>query len=173
MTTSAARTAAIRATVMAFGGLTALLVMSVAGRPDRVPPITGFRADRLAAQHARETQLMRSIDTEQISSFHRFLTAEPHIAGSSRDRQLAEWTRDQWRRFGLEDVEISEHHVLLPYAREVAVVMTSPRRWQASLAEEPLSPLPFHAYSASGEVTAAVVYANNGMPEDYEWLTNH
>ena len=31
--------------------------------------------------------------------------------------------------------------------------------------------LPYHAYSASGDVTAPVVYAGNGTPDDYDWLS--
>ena len=33
--------------------------------------------------------------------------------------------------------------------------------------------LPYHAYSASGEVTAPVVYAGGGNPADYDWLAEH
>ena len=51
---------------------------------------------------------------------HAHLTAEPHVAGSPRDRVLAEWVRDKWREYGLEQVEIVEHEVLLPYPTEVA-----------------------------------------------------
>ena len=34
----------------------------------------------------------------------------------------------------------------------------------------PTSGLPYHAYSASGDVTAPVVYAGSGNPADYDWL---
>ena len=55
---------------------------------------------------------------------HAFLTADPHIAGSPRDRVLAEWVRDRWREYGLEQVEIVEHQVLLPYPIDVRVETT-------------------------------------------------
>jgi N-acetylated-alpha-linked acidic dipeptidase len=32
--------------------------------------------------------------------------------------------------------------------------------------------VPFHAYSASGEVSAPVVFAGNGLPADYDWLAS-
>ena len=59
--------------------------------------------------------------------------------------------------------------------------MTSPRPWRASMREDrspairsptrrPRAGLPYHAYSASGEVTAPVVYAGSGQPADYDWL---
>ena len=37
---------------------------------------------------------------------HAFLTADPHVAGSPRDRVLAEWVRDRWKEYGLEEVTI-------------------------------------------------------------------
>ena len=33
--------------------------------------------------------------------------------------------------------------------------------------------LAYHAYSASGDVTAPIVYANSGNPADYAWLADH
>jgi N-acetylated-alpha-linked acidic dipeptidase len=68
---------------------------------------------------------------------------------------------------------------LLPYAEHVSVEMTAPRRWRASLREEPIEGdadtfadvgVTFHAYSASGDVTAPLVYAGSGNPADYDWL---
>ena len=104
------------------------------------------------------------------------------MAGSARDRELAEWTRDRFRISGLEEVTITTHDVLLPWPEEVTVEMTAPRPWRASMREEPVSGdsytqaeieevgLPYHAYSASGDVTAPVVYAGSGTTADYDWL---
>jgi N-acetylated-alpha-linked acidic dipeptidase len=95
---------------------------------------------------------------------------------------LAEWVRDRWREYGLEQVEIVEHQVLLPYATAVQVEMVSPSPWRATLREEAIDGDPFsardaglayHAYSASGEVTAPLVYAGSGNPDDYDWLAQH
>jgi N-acetylated-alpha-linked acidic dipeptidase len=125
----------------------------------------------------------------RLRDTHALLTADPHIAGSPRDRVLAEWIRDRWREYGLEQVEIVEHDVLLPYATDVLVETTVPpaaghprSTWRASLREEPIEGDPFstrdvgsayHAYSASGDVTASVVYAGSGSPSDYDWLAQH
>ena len=127
-----------------------------------------------------ERAFQRSVSAERIREYHRFLSAEPHVAGSPRDRLLAEWTRDRFREFGLDDVRITEHEVLLPYPQEVRVEMTAPRSWQATMREDPVPGdgyteradlgIPHHAYSASGDVTAPVVYAGSGNPADYDWL---
>ncbi len=126
------------------------------------------------------SDVQREVSADRIREFHKFLSAEPHVAGSARDRVLAEWTRDRFREFGLEDVSITEHQVLLPYPERVSVEMTAPHRWAASLKEEPIPGdeysarsdlgIPSHAYSASGDVTAPVVYAGSGNPADYDWL---
>jgi len=104
------------------------------------------------------------------------------MAGTPRDRQLAEWTRDRFTEYGLEDVEITTHDVLLPWPEEVSVELTAPRAWTASMREAPIdgdeytqippdrAGLPFHAYSASGDVVAPVVYAASGNPADYDRL---
>ena len=104
------------------------------------------------------------------------------MAGTPRDRELMLRTREQFEAFGLEDVEVTTHDVLLPWPEEVTVEMTSPIRWRASMIEDPIpedpdtqiSPqktgLPFHAYSASGEVTAPLVSAGSGNPSDYDAL---
>src|SRR5262249_52329040 len=109
---------------------------------------------------------------------HRFLTAEPHIAGSPRDRRLAEWTRDQWRAAGLDTVDIVEHDVLLSYPGETVVEMLAPQRWRATLHEGNSDgaggAVPaYHAYAANGDVTAPIVYAGGGADADFDWLADH
>jgi N-acetylated-alpha-linked acidic dipeptidase len=142
----------------------------------------GFSHHRAARQDRLERRLLAIPTAASIRDAHRFLTAEPHVAGSKRDRELADWTSERFRACGLENVGITTHDVLLPSPLEVGVEMTAPNRWRASMREEPvagdadtaraidaLEPA-HHAYSASGEVTAPVVYAGAGAPEDYAWL---
>lgn len=74
-----------------------------------------------------------------IRDAHRVLTDKPHMAGTARDRELAEWTRDRFQNAGLEEVAITTHDVLLPWPLEVNVEMTAPRRWRASMREEPVT----------------------------------
>ena len=144
--------------------------------------IYGFTARSAAAERGVERRFLALPSPEQARKAHAFLTAEPHVAGTPRDRALAEWVRDRWRDYGLEQVEIVEHEVLLPYATDVAVEMIAPKRFRASMKEEAVEGdafsardvgISYHAYSASGDVTAPVVYANSGNPADYAWLADH
>jgi N-acetylated-alpha-linked acidic dipeptidase len=148
-------------------------------------PMYGFADARAAAQREFERRFMALPSAARIRDAHRILTDQPHPAGSERDRELAEWTRDQFRRAGLANAEITTHEVLLPWPDEVTVEMTAPRAWRASMREEPIAADPhtlrehadpgiaYHAYSASGDVTAAVVFAGDGQPADNEWLRAH
>ena len=153
------------------GGVTATALLTARPvHPGLNAPIDGFTAAHLAAQQAVERTIARFPSTRRIEADHQFLTAEPHAAGSPRDRALAEWTRDQWRTAGLDDVQIIEHRVLLPNGHDATVEMVTPHRWTATLREHPDDPLAFHAYGASGDVTAAVVDAGTGAPSDFDRL---
>jgi N-acetylated-alpha-linked acidic dipeptidase len=164
--------AAVTASVAVLCGLAA------AAGDEADQPIFGFGAS-LSAQRRLEERLLRFPSPDRIKADHRYLTRAPHMAGTARDRELAEWTAAEWRKAGLEEVQIVEHEVLLPYAEHVSVEMTAPRTWQATLREERIegdedtfadAGITFHAYSASGEVSGPVVYAGSGNPEDYDWL---
>ncbi len=145
----------------------------------------GFTAASAAAQQRLETKFLRLPSATRITQAHQFLADKPHVAGSPRDKELAEWTGRIFTEAGLEDVKTSTHDVLLPWPLEVSVEMTTPTVWKASMREDPVpgdrysnAPpeevgIPYHAYSASGDVTAEVVYAGSGNPEDYDWLASH
>jgi N-acetylated-alpha-linked acidic dipeptidase len=70
--------------------------------------------------------------------------------------------------------------VLNSSPREISLEMVHPKRYRASLHEDaygvdpdtknPDVSVAYLGYSASGEVTAPVVYAHSGNPEDYEML---
>ena len=148
--------------------------------------IYGFTPRSSVAERRLEYRFLALPSPVKMRETHAFLTAEPHLAGSPRDRVLAEWVRDRWREYGLEQVEIAEHQVLLPYPVEIVVESTlraadgkPPSTWRATMKEDAVagdpfsardSGIAFHAFSASGDVTAPVVYAGSGNPEEYEWL---
>ena len=157
-----------------------LFLVAQPAAPDPQAPIDGFAPGHVAAQHEIEQHIASAISTRRLDADHRFLTAEPHVAGSRRDRELAEWTRDQWIAAGLDSVEIVEHDVLLPYPRDASIEMIEPPpsrarfgghgAWRATLREHPGDRLAFHAYGASGDVTAPVVPAGTGTPQDFDRL---
>jgi N-acetylated-alpha-linked acidic dipeptidase len=101
------------------------------------------------------------------------------MAGSDQNYKLAEYVAQQWREYGLEDVELIEHPVYLPWPVRYEATLVASRE-KLSLKEEaiPQDPdsystevgIPYCAYSANIDVTAPVVYVNSGNPEDYDLL---
>jgi len=142
--------------------------------------IDGFSADRIAAERQREEQF-RAVPNPQSAREHlRRLTLEPHIAGSKEDYATAVYVRDQLRAFGL-NAELKEYEVWLNYPKTPSVLeLITTRRQPLSVREavvpgDPTSSNPkitplFNGYSATGDVTAPLVYANYGLPNDYDDL---
>ena len=142
-------------------------------------PIRGFTAADLRAQLDREAKAKTLPQPDRIRSYMQRIAAEPHHAGSPASKAVADYAHSLFKDFGLDsNIEIFES--LLPYPTARILEMTAPKRFVATLKEPAIhedrdsgdiNQLPtYNAYSASGDVTAAVVYVNYGVPEDYEYL---
>ena len=87
---------------------------------------------------------------------------------------------DEWKKQGLEDVVIRRYDVYGTNPKSASLEMIAPVHYQALLRETPLAVDPdsknpaisgaWLGMSISGEVTAPVVYAHSGNPEDYDLL---
>jgi N-acetylated-alpha-linked acidic dipeptidase len=155
--------------------------MAPAGQPEADRgPIPGFAASTSDRQRALEGRLVALLDPASTARHFRVLTEAPHPSGSERNRELADYVRARFVEYGLEEVAIRRYDVLLPLPRKVAVSMIEPVAATASLAEDPYpvdkdsygvgAGLTYLGMSASCDVTADVVYAHSGNPEDYDWL---
>ena len=164
-------------------GIAVFAVLTAACDLRRSPreSIFGFTPASSQAQRSLERRLLPLPDSQRIRDTHRELTRKPHPAGSARDRELAEWTARQFADAGMQDVQIVTHEVMLPRPVEVTVEMTAPHAWRAAMREQPVDDpdthidvaaeaMPFHAYSASGEITAPVVFAGDGSEAAYGHL---
>jgi N-acetylated-alpha-linked acidic dipeptidase len=148
--------------------------------PPRTSPILGFSPQHAIAEHQLETAFQSLPSPEKARAWLRTFTAEPHPAASERNNQLAEFVAGEWRNQGWEDVTLRRYDVLHSRPRSVALEMTEPVRFTASLREDaydmdpdtknPAVSSAYFGYSASGDVTAEVVYAHSGNPEDYDLL---
>ena len=146
-------------------------------------PVPGFSSGAALKERAAEEKFQAAVSRGEIRSFHRMFTAEPHPAGSERNNELARYIAEQWKQQGLEDVSIHEYDVLSSSPREVSLEMIAPVHYRAGLREDPYDADPdtknphvsgaYLGFSASGEVTAPVVYAHSGNPEDYALLHHH
>lgn len=142
--------------------------------------IDGFSNSRIAAQRRWEEQFRAVPDPKSAREHLRRLTAVPHIAGTKEDYDTAIYVRDQLRSYGLA-AELKEYDVWLNYPKTPTVLeLITTRRQKLNVFEavvpgDPSSSHPkitplFNGYSATGDVTGPVVYANYGLPNDYEDL---
>jgi len=133
-----------------------------------------------AARQVEIEKAFRAVPTPERARLDLWtLTSAPHVAGTPEDYKTAQFVLEQFRAAGL-DAEIVEYRVLLPMPREVKVDLVEPFKRQGPTPEGGQAQdkdsngtrvVPaFNAYSPSGDVTARVVYANYGMPEDYDRL---
>lgn len=144
------------------------------------PPIRGFSPEGATAQRAVERRLRELPTVDSIRAWHRYFTAEPHTATSPRTREIANYIAAKWKEQGLDDVVIHRYDVLSSNPRRVRAELVAPIRYVPSLREDPYKEDPdssqkaisgaWLSFSASGDVTAPVVYANSGNPADYDVL---
>jgi N-acetylated-alpha-linked acidic dipeptidase len=172
-----------RKMLVLFFSLLSLAVVLSAQLKDSTPsatPILGFTPSHAAAEHQLENTFQSIPSPDKAREWHRTFTAEPHPAASDRNNQLADFVADEWRKQGWEDVTLRRYDVLHSRPRSVSLEMIEPIRYTASLREDPYDVDPdtknpavsssYFGYSASGEVTAELVYAHSGNPEDYDLL---
>ncbi|MBZ5522970.1 MAG: M28 family metallopeptidase [Acidobacteriia bacterium] len=181
--------AGISSIVIAF-----LAVLAVAGpqaaKPSTEPPqpakstapraIMGFTPASAAREAKTEEQFLQIPSTDRARQWHKYFTAEPHPAASKRNNELAQYIAEQWRKQGWEDVVLRKYDVLHSAPRAVSLEMVAPVTYKATLREEAYDADPdtknprispaYLGYSASGDITAEVVYAHSGNPDDYELL---
>lgn len=142
--------------------------------------LDGFTPEGSATERRWEGEFRAIPDPGSAREHLRRLTAQPHVAGTKEDYATAIYVRDQIRSYGISS-ELKEYEVLLPYPKQPSIVeLVAPRRErfalkEAVVPEDPSSSNPgiiplFNGYSASGDVTAPLVYVNYGLPPDYEAL---
>jgi N-acetylated-alpha-linked acidic dipeptidase len=166
--------------------LTVALLAGLAFVPRALPavseqePILGFTPAHAAAEHQLEARFMSLPSAAQARAWHRTFTRQPHPAASAANNVLADTVARTWRAQGWEQVRLRRYEVLHSSPRRVSVEMVAPVAFRATLREDgyeldpdsrsPALPAAYFGYSASGEVTAELVYAHNGNPEDYALL---
>ncbi len=107
------------------------------------------------------------------------LTQQPHVAGSADDSALAVFVKNRFETYGLA-AKIVTYYVYLPLPKSESLEMTAPEKVNFDLNETGWKwdkdtynsnvVMPFNAYSPSADISGQIVYANYGLPEDYEIL---
>jgi N-acetylated-alpha-linked acidic dipeptidase len=154
-----------------------LLILAVPGLSQQ--PIRGFPPDDWTAQHEREEKAKAIPQPARIHIYMQRIASKPHHAGSPGSKVVADYLTAQLKDWHL-DVRTEEFEALLPYPTVRILEMTAPVKFRAQLKEAALAEDPdtadagqlpsYNAYSASGDVTAPLIYVNYGIPEDYAEL---
>jgi N-acetylated-alpha-linked acidic dipeptidase len=144
------------------------------------PPLAGFSPQTAANERALEGQYDSKLNHDNLRTWMKRLSARPHHVGSPYDKDNAEFIASLFRAWGY-DTSIESFDVLFPTPLTRVLELVAPEHYTAKLAEIPLAEdatsnqtseqLPtYNAYSADGDVTGELVYANYGIPADYEIL---
>ena len=130
------------------------------------------------SQKDLEAKLDAAIDPAEMGGWLKLLAAEPNHVGSAHNKANAEWIAAQFKSWGW-DAKIETFDVLYPTPISEALELTAGAGapFKATLTEPPVPGDPatntkdalpaYVAFQGDGDVTASLVYANYGMPEDY------
>jgi len=144
-------------------------------------PASFFGYQDFSRQEKLDADFMAVPSAKLAGEDLKILTAAPHVAGSKEDHDLAEFVAEKFRAAGLETT-IVEYLAWLNLPKEIyveattadgKVLMTGPTREHVDgdrYDNDPRVVMPFNGSSPSGDVTAEVVYANYGRPEDFAAL---
>ena len=147
-----------------------------AGTPQSV---FGYRD--FSAQAKIDQQFLAVPDAKLAGEELKTLTAAPHVAGSKEDHDTALYVAEKFKAAGL-DTSIVTYKAWLNLPKEIKVsatdangkvLMTGPTPEHVSddpFQNDPRIVTAFNGSSPSGDVTAEVVYANYGRPEDFKKL---
>jgi N-acetylated-alpha-linked acidic dipeptidase len=154
---------------------------SLAQEPTKdTAPLAGYSAAASATERDWEAKFRALPSADNQREDMRRLTAHPHNVGSPYDKDNAEWMLGLFKQWGF-DAQIETFYVLFPTPKERELELIEPTKFKAGLrepavAEDPTSnqqseQLPtYNAYSIDGDVTAPLVYVNQGVRADYERL---
>ena len=155
----------------------ASLTTSLAVGEVPTPTLFGFNVTDSAREHALETRFDAQISAGDLREWLKHLSAEPNHVGSPHDKANTEFILRQFRDWGW-DAHIERFDVLYPTLISHTLEMIAPAHVTARLFEPPIDSdststktatalAPYNVYGADGDVTAELVYVNQGMPDDY------
>ena len=164
------------------GLLAACLPLAALAAEPAGPPegLVGFSAQSAHAQGDLEQRFDAELSAPDLRAWMQRLASAPNHVGSAHDRANAEFILQQFRDWGW-DAAIERFSTLYPTPLEERLELVEPTRFVAALREPPVAGdatstqtegllPPYNVYGADGDVTAELVYVNQGMPDDYREL---
>ena len=75
--------------------------------------------DQFLSEKELIKETLENVDTNNLRSYLKELTKEPHIAGHRRDNQLIDYIQKAWTDMGLDRVELAEYDFYLSWPNQV------------------------------------------------------
>lgn len=157
----------------------ALFVALVFALPLRAQTTPGYSPQSAAAEHAAEADVITRPSPTSASAHSKFLSLQPHMAGTPAQARTRDYVVSQMKSWGLE-TEVRSYSIWMPHPVSTRVWRIAPDPIELNLQEGPIPEdttsvafpqvLAFNGYGAAGDVRGEVVYVNYGLIEDYAQL---
>src|SRR4051794_2408335 len=139
--------------------------------------LDGFTPSRAELQQTYEANFQRGVSADSLGNLNRSMSRRPHVVGSANQQRVIDQALARLRGYGL-DAHLQPYSIYVSRPEKIEVSMTKPYLRAATVKERPMpwsedyeDVIPaYNAYSPPGDVTAPVVYANYGLPQDYAAL---
>jgi N-acetylated-alpha-linked acidic dipeptidase len=147
--------------------------------PLRAQTIPGYSPQSGLVERAAETDVIARPSPASSSVHSKFLSSQPHMAGTPAQARTRDYVVNQMKSWGLE-TEVRSYSVWMPHPINTRVWRIAPDPIEFNLQEGPIPEdttsvsfpqvIPFNGYGAAGDVRGEVVYVNYGLIEDYAQL---
>jgi N-acetylated-alpha-linked acidic dipeptidase len=141
--------------------------------------VAGYSPQSSTVERALEADVMNGPAPARAAEQSRFLSAQPHMAGTPAQARTRDYVISQMKSWGLE-TEVRAYKVWMPHPLSTRVWRISPNPIELNLREGPIGEdttssafpqvLAFNGYGAAGDVRGDIVYVNYGLSEDYAQL---
>jgi N-acetylated-alpha-linked acidic dipeptidase len=139
----------------------------------------GYSAQSATAERSTEADAVSRVSASSASIHSKFLSLQPHMAGTPAQARTRDYVIDQMKSWGLQ-TEVRSYRVWMPHPLSTRIWRIAPNPIELDLKEGPIPEdttssafpqvMPFNGYGAAGDVRGDVVYVNYGLIEDYAQL---
>ncbi|MGI8403030.1 MAG: M28 family metallopeptidase [Gemmatimonadaceae bacterium] len=139
----------------------------------------GYSPQSAALERTREAEAIERPSPANASAHSKFLSAQPHMAGTPAQARTRDYVINQMKSWGLE-TEVRAYSVWMPHPLSTRVWRVAPDPIELDLKEGPVAEdttsaafpqvMAFNGYGAAGDVSGEIVYVNYGLIEDYAQL---
>ena len=157
----------------------ALSIVLVLAAPVSAQTTPGYSPQSAATERATESDAIVRPSASSASAHSKFLSLQPHMAGTAAQARTRDYVIDKMKSWGLE-TEVRAYSIWMPHPVSTRVWRISPDPIELNLQEGRVSEdttsfafpqvTPFNGYGAAGDVRGEVVYVNYGLIEDYAQL---